>query len=111
MTTSRKMVCPWPSTGASDAAVHRLPKPRAGRLPPGSAGRYQQSLLNPGRRPLFLLDEIPVFAKGLNPVFEVEGRSVVMVTQGMAAAPVQMLKQPVISLDERRAEIVAALDL
>jgi toxin CcdB len=47
----------------------------------------------------------------LNPVFEVEGRSVVMVTQGMAAAPVQMLKQPVISLDERRAEIVAALGL
>lgn len=37
---------------------------------------------------MFLLDEIPVFAKGLNPVFEVEGRSVVMVTQGMAAAPV-----------------------
>jgi hypothetical protein len=36
---------------------------------------------------MFLLDEIPVFAKGLNPVFEVEGRSVVMVTQGMAAAP------------------------
>jgi toxin CcdB len=47
----------------------------------------------------------------LNPVFEVEGRSVVMVTQGMAAVPVQMLKQPVMSLDERRAEIVAALDL
>ena len=61
--------------------------------------------------PLFLLDEIPVFAKGLNPVFEVEGRSVVMMTQGMAAVPVQMLKQPVISLDDRRAEIVAALDL
>ena len=61
--------------------------------------------------PLFLLDEIPVFAKGLNPVFEVEGRSVVMVPQGMAAIPVQMLKQPVMSLDDRRAEIVAALDL
>lgn len=61
--------------------------------------------------PLFLLDEIPVFAKGLNPVFEVEGRSVVMMTQGMAAVPVQMLKQPVMSLDDRRVEIVAALDL
>jgi toxin CcdB len=61
--------------------------------------------------PLFLLDEIPVFAKGLNPVFEVEGRSVVMVTQGLAAVPVQMLKQPVMSLDDRRVEIVAALDL
>ncbi|MCK6396161.1 CcdB family protein [Zoogloea sp.] len=61
--------------------------------------------------PLFLLEEIPVFAKGLNPVFEVEGQRVVMMTQGMAAVPVQMLKQPVMSLADRRVEIVAALDL
>lgn len=61
--------------------------------------------------PLLPLNEIPVYAKFLNPVFEVEGQRVVMITQGMAAVPLQLLKQPVMSLDDRRAEIVAALDL
>lgn len=61
--------------------------------------------------PLLRLDEIPVYAKALNPVFEIEGQPAVMVTQGMAAVPLQLLKQPVMSLDDKRTEIVAALDL
>lgn len=61
--------------------------------------------------PLFPESEIPHFAKTLNPVFVVEGHRVVMMTQGLAAVPNQLLKQPVMSLESRRSEIVAALDL
>jgi toxin CcdB len=34
-----------------------------------------------------------------------------MVTQGMAAVPVQILKRPVASVADRQTEIAAALDL
>ena len=61
--------------------------------------------------PLFPLDDIPEFAKTLNPLFEVEGKPMVMMTQGLAAVPFQLLKQSVVSLEGKRAEIVAALDL
>ncbi len=61
--------------------------------------------------PLFPEGEIPQFAKTLNPVFEVEGHRVVMMTQGLAAVPNPLLKQPLVSLESKRSEIVAALDL
>jgi len=61
--------------------------------------------------PLFLVDEISEFARTLNPVFEVEGNRVVMMTQGLAAVPSLLLKQPIMSLENKRTEIVAALDL
>ena len=44
-------------------------------------------------------------------VFEVEGEYVVMLTQGLAAVPCQLLKRPIGSFAEKRAEIVSALDL
>lgn len=61
--------------------------------------------------PLFLVDEVPEFARTLNPVFEIEGTRVVMMTQGLAAIPSMLLRQPIMSLDNKRTEIVAALDL
>lgn len=61
--------------------------------------------------PLFLADEVPEFARTLNPVFEVEGTRVVMMTQGLAAIPSMLLRQPIMSLGSKRTEIVAALDL
>ena len=61
--------------------------------------------------PLLVLEDIPVHAKILNPVFEIEGESVVMVTLGLAAVPCQILKRPAGSLAGNRAEIVSALDL
>lgn len=36
---------------------------------------------------------------------------VVMLTQGLAAVPVQVLRQSVMLLDDKKPEIVAALDL
>jgi toxin CcdB len=57
------------------------------------------------------LEDIPEYARTLNPVFDIGGKRVVMMTQGMAAVPCQLLKQPVTSLAHRHTEIVAALDL
>lgn len=42
--------------------------------------------------------------------FEVNGQSVVMVTQFMAAVPVAELHEPVASLEHRRNEVLAAID-
>ena len=61
--------------------------------------------------PLLPVEEVPVYASALNPVFEIEGARVVMATQGMAAVPLAILKHPVCSLEDRRAEVVAAVGL
>ncbi len=46
----------------------------------------------------------------LNPVFIVEGESLVMATQEMAAVPRELCSTKVASLANRRDEIVAAID-
>ena len=61
--------------------------------------------------PMFTMDTVKDYAKTLNPVFKVDGVRVVMMTQGLAAVPTKLLKQPVTSLEDRRADIVSALDL
>ncbi|WP_153147680.1 CcdB family protein [Dechloromonas sp. H13] len=61
--------------------------------------------------PLLPLAVAPKPASTLNPVFEIEGASVCMVTQFMAAVPAQMLKSPMFSLESRRNDITAAIDL
>ncbi len=61
--------------------------------------------------PLLPLRDIADYAKTLNPLFEIDGERVVMVTQGMAAVPLSILRHPVTSLEPMRAEIVAAIDL
>ena len=61
--------------------------------------------------PLLPIGDVPHYASSLNPVFEVEGADYVMATQGMAAVPVRILKHPVLSLEHRQVEIVAAIDL
>lgn len=60
--------------------------------------------------PLLPLAQAPQPARILNPVFAVGAESFVMATQFMAAVPTAILKEPVASLDQRRDEIVAALD-
>ena len=61
--------------------------------------------------PLLPLELAPIPAKTLNPVFNVEGTPVSMVTQFMAAVPVKMLKTTLLSLESDRNDITAALDL
>ncbi len=61
--------------------------------------------------PLLPSSVAPTPAKGLNPVFNVAGEPMVMVTQFMAAVPISLLKVPESSLELFRNEITAALDL
>ncbi|WP_407278901.1 CcdB family protein [Aromatoleum evansii] len=61
--------------------------------------------------PLLPLNVAPAPAQSLNPVFEVEGEPVAMVTQFLAAVPTHLLKTAVANLEARRHEITTAVDL
>ena len=61
--------------------------------------------------PLSLASEAPEPARRLNPVFDVRKAPHVMVTQFMAAVPIGMLQDPVMSLVDRDTEITAGLDV
>jgi toxin CcdB len=52
----------------------------------------------------------PEPARFLNPVFEIDGNAVVMITQFAAALPVRELKRKVASLSVHHFEITRALD-
>ncbi len=61
--------------------------------------------------PLLPVELAPKPAAMLNPLFDIEGATVSMVTQFMAAVPAKLLKNPLINLDSRRNDITIALDL
>jgi toxin CcdB len=61
--------------------------------------------------PLMPLDRAPTPAGRLNPLFEIEGRRLSMVTQFAGSMPATELVQPVCSLSDRRHEIIGALDM
>jgi toxin CcdB len=61
--------------------------------------------------PLLPLDVAPKPAKTLNPLFDINGKDYSMVTQYMAAMPVRVLKDAIFSVESRRDDIVAAIDL
>ncbi len=61
--------------------------------------------------PLLPVSEAPKPAGTLNPVFQINEATYVMVTQFMAAVPVSILKEVVGSLEAHRYEIVSAIDL
>ena len=60
--------------------------------------------------PLLPLDAAPTPADRLNPIFEVQGSKVSMVTQFMAAVPQAELAMPVASLDRESDAIFSAID-
>lgn len=60
--------------------------------------------------PLLPVDEAPLPAERLNPVFAVEGVRIVMLTQFMAAVPASELSAAVSSLDRERDAILSAID-
>ena len=53
----------------------------------------------------------PAPIKVLNPVVQIEDATYLLLTQQMAAVPVQILKRPVLNVNDRRDEVVAAIDL
>lgn len=61
--------------------------------------------------PLLLVSRSPKPAKRLNPIFEVEGEPVAMVTQFLAAVPMGILKSPVGNLKEESDQVTAAVDM
>ena len=61
--------------------------------------------------PLLPIDEAPMPAGSLNPVFEVKGEQVVMATQFLASIPRAILKEPAADLADRFVEIGNALDM
>lgn len=61
--------------------------------------------------PLVATDDAPPPARYLNPVFELDGRAHVMLTQAMAAVPVAALGEPLADLSRHRDEIIRAIDM
>jgi toxin CcdB len=61
--------------------------------------------------PLVRSDIAPLPIKVLNPVFELEDALYMLLTQQMAAVSIRMLKSPVHNVNDRRDEVVAAIDL
>jgi len=60
--------------------------------------------------PLMPVGTAPASAERLNPVFEVQGERVSMLTQFMAAVPLAELGPPVASLDRESDAIFASID-
>ena len=61
--------------------------------------------------PMLPLDTAPKPARTLNPLFELNGECYSLVTQYMAAVPVKVLKDKLFNVEDRREDIVAAIDL
>lgn len=61
--------------------------------------------------PLLPPTDAPQPARTLNPCFDIADETLVMTTQFMAAVPANILRKPLASLNGRRDEIVAAIDL
>ena len=55
-------------------------------------------------------DVVPIAASGLNPVFDVEGRRYVLMTQAVATVPRRELRGAVASLNGQRDVVLAAID-
>ncbi|WP_120634976.1 CcdB family protein [Ruegeria sp. EL01] len=61
--------------------------------------------------PLLPKSRAPKPATRLNPIFEIEGEPVVMVTQFLAAVPAGILKSQVCNLNEEFEHITVAIDM
>lgn len=60
--------------------------------------------------PLMLAEEMGLAAKYLNPQFKIKGAAVVMSTAELAGVSIRSLGDRVLSLKNKRDEIIAALD-
>lgn len=61
--------------------------------------------------PLILAKEIRIAAKQLNPQFNINGTAVIMSSAELAGVSNKLLGDKVISLQDRRNEIITALDI
>ena len=61
--------------------------------------------------PLIDQAQAPKPFRGLNPVFHIDGQSYLMLTQSIGTVLARELQTPLLSLDNRSADILRALDL
>lgn len=61
--------------------------------------------------PLLELDRLPSVISGLHPVFEIDGKRLVMATQLASAIPANEFREEIASLDAHATKISNALDL
>ncbi len=61
--------------------------------------------------PLMALKDAPSPAERLNPVFEIDGKKVVMLTQLLSAVPLGILNMPIGKISSERDRVTAALDM
>jgi toxin CcdB len=61
--------------------------------------------------PLLPAKAPPKPARGLNPAFKIDGQDHLMLTQFIAAIPSKELRKSVLSLNDRSADIMRALDV
>ena len=61
--------------------------------------------------PLVVAEEMTQAAKHLNPQFKIKGIAVVMSTAELAGVPIRVLGDKVVSLKNKRDEIIPALDI
>jgi toxin CcdB len=61
--------------------------------------------------PLVLAEEMKLSVNQLNPQFKIKGVTVVMSTAELAGVPIRAYGEKVMSLKNKRDEIIAALDL
>jgi toxin CcdB len=61
--------------------------------------------------PLVRPEDLKAPARRLNPTFEIDGTTVIMLTQQLGAIPKRSLKQRVGSLAEQRTTIIGAIDV
>lgn len=61
--------------------------------------------------PLILSDQAPQPARRLNPVFEINGKEMILVTQYIGSVDGKLLTQPIANLSEHFDEITNALDM
>jgi toxin CcdB len=61
--------------------------------------------------PLMKLTDAPMPIRELNPVFDIDGKPHVMVTQAIASIPAKELRDSVTSLDRHHDEVTRALDI
>lgn len=61
--------------------------------------------------PLLTIEIAPKPATRLNPTFDINGESVVMVTQFMAAVPVGMLASSIANIEAEFDKVTAAVDM
>lgn len=60
--------------------------------------------------PLMPLDRAPAPAMGLNPLFEIDGQTLSMVTQFAGSVPKTELRDVVASVEARRYDVTRAID-